>query len=40
VPGLFTVKMRIGFDSTENYERVLGLINKHRLICSVSTAAP
>ena len=23
VPGLFTVKMRIGFDSTENYERVL-----------------
>jgi len=29
VPGLFSVKMRIGFDSTENYERVLGLINKH-----------
>ena len=29
VPGLFTVKMRIGFDSTENYERVLSLINKH-----------
>jgi tRNA-dihydrouridine synthase B len=29
VPGLFTVKMRIGFDSTENYERVLQLINKH-----------
>jgi hypothetical protein len=29
VPGLFTVKMRIGFDSTENYERILGLINKH-----------
>jgi tRNA-dihydrouridine synthase B len=29
VPGLFTVKMRIGFDSTVNYERVLGLINKH-----------
>jgi tRNA-dihydrouridine synthase B len=29
VPGRFTVKMRIGFDSTENYERVLGLINKH-----------
>jgi hypothetical protein len=21
--------MRIGFDSTENYERILGLINKH-----------
>ncbi len=29
VPGLFTVKTRIGFDSTENYERVLALINKH-----------
>jgi len=29
VPGLFTVKMRIGFDSTENYQRVLDLINKH-----------
>jgi tRNA-dihydrouridine synthase len=29
VPGLFTVKMRIGFDSTGNYERVLSLINKH-----------
>ncbi len=29
VPGLFTVKMRIGFDSTENYQRVLELINKH-----------
>jgi len=29
VPGLFTVKMRLGFDSTENYERILGLINKH-----------
>lgn len=29
VPGLFTVKMRLGFDSTENYERILGLINKY-----------
>jgi tRNA-dihydrouridine synthase B len=29
VPGLFTVKMRIGFDSTENYERILALVNKH-----------
>jgi len=29
VPGLFTVKMRIGFDSTENYQRVLDLINRH-----------
>jgi tRNA-dihydrouridine synthase B len=29
VPGLFTVKMRIGFDSTDNYLRILDLINKH-----------
>ncbi|HET7536164.1 MAG TPA: tRNA-dihydrouridine synthase family protein [Candidatus Didemnitutus sp.] len=29
VPGLFTVKMRIGFDSTDNYATVLELINKH-----------
>ena len=29
VPGLFTVKMRLGFDSTENYEYILDLINKH-----------
>ena len=29
IPGLFTVKMRIGFDSTDNYERILGLIHKH-----------
>ncbi|WP_438483502.1 tRNA dihydrouridine synthase [Oleiharenicola lentus] len=29
IPGLFTVKMRIGFDSTENYDRILELINKH-----------
>ena len=29
VPGLFTVKMRIGFDSTENYEAVLALVRKH-----------
>ncbi len=28
-PGLFTVKMRIGFDSTDNYATVLELINKH-----------
>ncbi|MGE9292216.1 MAG: tRNA dihydrouridine synthase [Puniceicoccales bacterium] len=28
-PGRFTVKMRIGFDSTEYYEELLGLINKH-----------
>lgn len=29
VPGLFTVKMRIGFDSTASYETVLQLIDKH-----------
>lgn len=29
VPGLFTVKMRIGFDSTAPYETVLKLIDKH-----------
>ncbi|MBC2596340.1 tRNA-dihydrouridine synthase family protein [Ruficoccus amylovorans] len=28
-PGRFTVKMRIGFDSTEHYETLLGLVNKH-----------
>ena len=31
VPGLFTVKMRLGFDSTANYERLLGLVNKHSI---------
>ena len=31
VPGLFTVKMRIGFDSTANYDAVLALINKHQV---------
>lgn len=31
VPGLFTVKMRIGFDSADNYERILELMNKHRV---------
>ncbi len=29
VPGLFTVKMRLGFNSTDNFERILGLVNKH-----------
>jgi tRNA-dihydrouridine synthase len=29
VPGLFTVKMRLGFDSTAHYEHLLGLMNKH-----------
>ncbi|HTM44741.1 MAG TPA: tRNA-dihydrouridine synthase family protein [Polyangiaceae bacterium] len=28
-PGLFTVKMRIGFDSTDNFQRILGILNKH-----------
>ena len=28
-PGLFTVKMRIGFDSPDNFAAVLGLVNKH-----------
>jgi len=31
VPGLFTVKMRIGFDSTEHFAEVLGLLDKHRI---------
>lgn len=31
VPGLFTVKMRIGFDSTDHYRRILELIAKHRV---------
>ena len=29
IPGLFTVKMRLGFDSTANFERILGLVNQH-----------
>lgn len=28
-PGLFTVKMRIGFEDTSHFERILDLINKH-----------
>lgn len=31
VPGLFTVKMRIGFDSTVNFDRILDLVNEHRV---------
>ena len=31
VPGLFTVKMRIGFDDTSNFDRILDLINEHRV---------
>lgn len=30
-PGLFTVKMRIGFDSTENFAALLELINHHHI---------
>jgi tRNA-dihydrouridine synthase B len=29
VPGLFTVKMRIGFDSTAHFDRLLELVNEH-----------
>ena len=31
MPGLLTVKMRIGFDDTAHFERVLDLINTHRV---------
>ena len=31
VPGLFTVKMRIGFDDTGHFERILDLVNEHRI---------
>lgn len=31
IPGLFTVKMRIGFEDTDNFEKVLSLINKHQV---------
>jgi len=30
-PGLFTVKMRIGFEDTENFETILKLVNKHQV---------
>ncbi len=30
-PGLFTVKMRIGFETTEHFETILNLLNKHRV---------
>jgi nifR3 family TIM-barrel protein len=29
VPGLFTVKMRIGFADTANFDRILDLVNEH-----------
>ena len=31
VPGLFTVKMRIGFEDTRYYDRILDLLNEHRI---------
>ncbi|PTX94538.1 tRNA-dihydrouridine synthase family protein [Opitutus sp. ER46] len=31
VPGLLTVKMRIGFDNTAAYDQILDLINEHRV---------
>jgi tRNA-dihydrouridine synthase len=31
IDGLLTVKMRIGFDSADNFQQLLGLINKHRI---------
>jgi tRNA-dihydrouridine synthase len=31
VPGVLTVKMRIGFDDTVNFERILDLVNEHRV---------
>lgn len=31
VPGRFTVKMRIGFADTKNFEAVLDLVNKHQI---------
>ena len=31
VPGLFTVKMRLGFEDTANFDRILDLVNEHRV---------
>lgn len=31
VPGLFTVKMRLGFDDMSPFERILDLVNEHRV---------
>ncbi len=31
VPGLLTVKMRIGFEDTSNFDRLLDLINEHQV---------
>ncbi|WP_019499020.1 tRNA dihydrouridine synthase [Pseudanabaena sp. PCC 6802] len=31
IPGLFTVKMRIGFEDTANFDRILTLIDRHNI---------
>ncbi|MEA5480084.1 tRNA-dihydrouridine synthase family protein [Pseudanabaena galeata UHCC 0370] len=31
ISGLFTVKMRVGFDSTDNFEKLLNLINQYQI---------
>ena len=31
VPGLFTVKMRIGFEDSVNFDRILDLVNEHHV---------
>lgn len=31
VPGLFTVKMRIGFEDTRHFERILEIVNEHQV---------
>ena len=31
VPGLFTVKMRIGFEDTAHFDRILELVNRHQV---------
>src|SRR5882757_4490480 len=31
VPGIFTVKMRIGFEDTRHFDRILDLINEHHV---------
>src|SRR5687768_6505814 len=31
VPGLFTVKMRIGFEDTSHFDTILDLVNEHRV---------
>lgn len=31
VPGLFTVKMRIGFEDTRHFDRIVDLVNEHRV---------